>query len=58
MTFLMNLPFVLVILGLASFVFAGFLYGQILGYAVLGAALILTAYVISPNIDRKGVSKQ
>jgi hypothetical protein len=54
----MNLPFVLVILGLASVVFAGFLYGQILGYAVLGAALILTAYVISPNIDRKGVNKQ
>ncbi|BAP85963.1 hypothetical protein LOOC260_114270 [Paucilactobacillus hokkaidonensis JCM 18461] len=43
-----NLSFIFVFSGLASFVFAGFLFNQILGCVVLGLALIGLAYIISP----------
>ena len=56
--FTVNLPFILVVLGLASFVFAGFLFNQIIGYVILGAALILLAWILAPNPDLKGVNKR
>lgn len=46
---IVNLPFILVLIGLASFIFAAFLFNQILGYVILGIALILIAYIISPQ---------
>lgn len=44
-----NVPFILVLLGLACFVYAGFLFAQILGYVLLGVALIAVAYILSPS---------
>lgn len=44
-----NLPFLLSIAGVASIVFASFLLTKVLGYVVLGLALILIAYVITPQ---------
>lgn len=49
-----NVPFILVLLGLACFVYAGFLFTQILGYVLLGSALIIVAYILSPSPPETG----
>lgn len=49
-----NVPFILVLLGLACFVYAGFLFTQILGYVLLGLALIIVAYILSPSPPAAG----
>lgn len=46
---LVNLPFILVMLGIGSIVYASFLFSVITGYLILGIALILVAYLISPQ---------
>ena len=46
---LVNLPFVLVMLGIGSIVYASFLFSIITGFLTLGIALILVAYLISPQ---------
>lgn len=42
------LPMILFVFGLISFVIAGFLFNLILGVSVLGIALIIMAWIVSP----------
>lgn len=48
--FVSNLSFLLAIASAASFVYAGFIVNQIVGFVVLGIVLILLAYVLSPSV--------
>lgn len=49
-----NIPFILVLAGIASIVYACFLFTEILGWAILGIALIIVAYMLSPTIKGGG----
>jgi len=42
-------PFILVVLGLLSIVIAAFLVATALGWLILGLALILVGYILSPK---------
>lgn len=44
-----NAPMVLFVLGLVAFVVAGYLFTAVLGTVLLGVALIVLAYVVSPD---------
>lgn len=44
-----NMPFMFALFGVASIVYASFLFTQILGFTVLGIAFIVVAYLISPD---------
>ncbi|MBO2727270.1 DUF1056 family protein [Lactiplantibacillus plantarum] len=45
-------PFILVVLGLLSIVIAAFLTLIQLGWLILGLALIITGYILSPKQDK------
>ncbi len=45
-------PFLLVVLGLLSIVIAAFLVAIALGWLILGLALILVGYILSPKQDK------
>ncbi|MHA3852997.1 DUF1056 family protein (plasmid) [Lactiplantibacillus plantarum] len=45
-------PFILVVLGLLSIVIAAFLVAIQLGWLILGLALILVGYILSPKQDK------
>ncbi|MCT3287245.1 DUF1056 family protein [Lactiplantibacillus pentosus] len=45
-------PFILVCLGLLSIVIAAFLVSIQLGWLILGLALILVGYILSPKQDK------
>lgn len=49
--FISNLSFILVLLSLASFIYAGFLYNAIIGYIVLGLGLFLVAWLVQPTAE-------
>lgn len=46
------IPFILVCLGLLSIVVAAFLVATALGWLILGLALILVGYILSPKQDK------
>ncbi|WP_367376439.1 DUF1056 family protein [Lactiplantibacillus pentosus] len=45
-------PFILVVLGLLSIVVAAFLVAIALGWLILGLALIVVGYILSPKQDK------
>lgn len=45
-------PFMLVVLGLLSIVISAFLVATTLGWLILGLALILVGYILSPKQDK------
>ncbi len=45
-------PFILVVLGLLSIVVASFLIAIALGWLILGLALIVVGYILSPKQDK------
>ncbi|MGA3272289.1 DUF1056 family protein [Lactiplantibacillus pentosus] len=45
-------PFILVVLGLLSIVVASFLVAIALGWFILGLALIVVGYILSPKQDK------
>ncbi|MDO7806446.1 DUF1056 family protein [Lactiplantibacillus pentosus] len=45
-------PFILVCLGLLSIVIAAFLVASPLGWLILGLALIIIGYILSPKQDK------
>lgn len=45
-------PFILVVLGLLSIVIAAFLVAIALGWFILGLALIIIGYILSPKQDK------
>ncbi len=45
-------PFILVCLGLLSIVIAAFLVAIALGWLILGLALIVVGYILSPKQDK------
>lgn len=45
-------PFILVVLGLLSIVVAAFLVAIQLGWLILGMALIIIGYILSPKEDK------
>ncbi|KEZ14017.1 hypothetical protein Lp90_1599 [Lactiplantibacillus plantarum] len=45
-------PFILVCLGLLSIVIAAFLVAIALGWLILGLALIVIGYILSPKQDK------
>lgn len=45
-------PFILVVLGLLSIVVASFLVAIALGWLILGLALIVVGYILSPKQDK------
>ncbi|QSE54054.1 DUF1056 family protein (plasmid) [Lactiplantibacillus plantarum] len=45
-------PFILVVLGLLSIVIAAFLVAIALGWLILGLALIVIGYILSPKQDK------
>ncbi|KZT78023.1 DUF1056 family protein [Lactiplantibacillus plantarum] len=45
-------PFILVVLGLLSIVIAAFLVATALGWLILGLALIIIGYILSPKQDK------
>lgn len=46
------IPFILVCLGLLSIVVAAFLVATALGWLILGLALIIIGYILSPKQDK------
>ncbi|WP_172638098.1 DUF1056 family protein [Lactiplantibacillus plantarum] len=46
------IPFILVVLGLLSIVVAAFLVAIALGWLILGLALIVVGYILSPKQDK------
>lgn len=42
-----NMPFILIILGIGSIVYASFLFSTITGFLILGIGLIIIAYLLS-----------
>ncbi|MFT9004121.1 MAG: hypothetical protein ABF991_05365 [Liquorilactobacillus hordei] len=47
--FVKNLPFLIVLCGVSSLIYAAFRMNQTLGFAILGVGLILVAFMVSPN---------
>lgn len=50
---IINLHFIFALFGFASIVYAAFLLTHILGFFVLGIALIAVAWIISPDDQTK-----
>lgn len=46
------MPFILVVLGLLSIVIAAFLVAIQLGWLILGLALIIIGFILSPKQDK------
>lgn len=50
-----SLPLLLFLAGLVAFVTAGYLFNAIVGTLVLGIALMVCGWVVSPSSNSKGV---
>ncbi|WP_127849476.1 hypothetical protein [Lacticaseibacillus hulanensis] len=48
-----NAGMILFLAGAASLVYAGFIASRTLGYAALGLALIVVAYIVTPEMGAK-----